>query len=37
MVEDEKVLDKIEENTDFKFMLNKKKLNKFEMDLLMNQ
>ena len=37
MVEDEEVLEKIEENTDFKFLLNKKKLNRFELDLLMNQ
>ena len=34
--EDEDVLEKIEENADFKFLLNKKKLNKFELDLIMN-
>ena len=34
--EDAEMLQKIEENTDVKFLLNKKKLNKFELDLIMN-
>jgi hypothetical protein len=37
MVEDEEVLEKIEDNADFKFLLNKKKLNRFELDLIMNR
>jgi len=34
--EDEDVLEMIEDNADFKFLLNKKKLNRFELDLIMN-
>jgi hypothetical protein len=34
--EDVETLQKIEENTDIKFLLNKKKLNNFELDLIMN-
>ncbi len=34
--EDFETLQKLEENTDVKFLLNKKKLNNFELDLIMN-
>ena len=34
--EDTETLQKLEENTDVKFLLNKKKLNSFELDLIMN-
>ena len=34
--EDIEMLERIEENADVKFLLNKKKLNRFELDLIMN-
>ena len=34
--EDAEMLQKLEEGTDVKFLLNKKKLNSFELDLIMN-
>ena len=34
--EDIEMLQKIEDSTDVKALLNKKKLNKFELDLIMN-
>jgi len=34
--EDIETLHKIEENADVKFLLNKKRLNNFELDLIMN-
>ncbi len=34
--EDTETLKKLEDNADVKFLLNKKKLNSFELDLIMN-
>ena len=34
--EDFETLQKLEENADVKFLLNKKRLNSFELDLIMN-